>query len=109
MLRDSLINWDAKLPALLMAYRSAEHEATTYTPARLMFGRELRLPVNLATGQPSDERVPLLTNSFAVALQERLSEVHRRVRGSLKMAGQGMKRRYDQGVRHANYSAGDKM
>ena len=26
-------DWDLKLPALLMAYRSAEHEATSYTPA----------------------------------------------------------------------------
>ena len=51
-------NWDCRLPALLMAYRSAEHEATSYTPARLMLGRELQLPVDLATGRPPDDYHP---------------------------------------------------
>ncbi len=30
--------WDQKLPALHMSYRSAEHEATGYTPAKLLMG-----------------------------------------------------------------------
>lgn len=42
--------WNCKLPLLLMAYRSAEHEATTYTPARLMLVKELRLPMDVVTG-----------------------------------------------------------
>ncbi|XP_069993596.1 uncharacterized protein [Penaeus vannamei] len=42
--------WNCKLPFLLVAYRSAEHEANTYTPARLMLGRELRLPMDEETG-----------------------------------------------------------
>ena len=33
--------WDRKLPLLFMAYRSAEHEVTGYTPARLMLAGRL--------------------------------------------------------------------
>ncbi|UYV75054.1 DUSP19 [Cordylochernes scorpioides] len=33
--------WDQHLPILLMAYRSAEHESTGYSPARMLFGHEL--------------------------------------------------------------------
>ena len=100
--------WDRKLPALLMAYRSAVHEATTFTPARLMMGRELRLPVDLTTGRPPDEGMPTVVTEFAVALQRRLVEVHHQVRGQLKIAGEAMRRRYDRGSREVALEVGDK-
>ena len=61
-------DWDVRLPAMLMAYRSAVHEVTDFTPARLMLGRELRLPVDLATGRPPDVRLPTVTTGYAAAL-----------------------------------------
>ena len=36
-------DWDQHVPLLLMAYRSAVHETTKCTPAKLMLGRDLRL------------------------------------------------------------------
>ena len=77
--QESQASWDRKLPLMLMAYRSAEHEVTQYTPARLMLGREIRLPVDLATGRPPDEELPTVTSEYAVDLQERLTEVHHHV------------------------------
>ena len=35
-----------------MSYRSAVHETTKLTPAMLMFGRELRVPLDLLLGRP---------------------------------------------------------
>ena len=67
-----LQDWDVWLPYLLMAYHSAPHEATDYTPARLMFGQEMRLLVDLATGRPLDEDLPTVETRYAVALQHRL-------------------------------------
>ena len=66
-------NWDRMLPLMLMAYRSAEHEVTQYTPARLMLGREIRLPVDLGTGRPPDKELPTDTTEYAVDLQERFN------------------------------------
>ncbi|XP_042235851.1 uncharacterized protein LOC121875366, partial [Homarus americanus] len=68
--------WDQKPPALLMAYRSAVHESTGYTPAKLMLGHELRLPVDLLTRRPPDDELPDETTSYIRGLQERLTEVH---------------------------------
>ena len=99
--------WDQKLPALLMAYRSAEHEATGYTPAKLMLGREIRLPVDLITGRPPDEELPTVSTEYAVALQERLAEAHHQVRHNLKFAGESMKRLYDRGTKSAGFTEGD--
>ncbi|XP_063849529.1 uncharacterized protein LOC135093868 isoform X2 [Scylla paramamosain] len=90
-----------------MAYRSVVHEVTDYTPARLMLGRELRLPVDLVTGRPPDQSLPTVTTSYPLALQESLSEVHRQVRDIFQMAGQAMKQYYDRRMREASYSAGD--
>jgi transposase InsO family protein len=40
-------DWDIYVPLLLMAYRSAVQKTTKCTPAELMFGRNLRLPIDL--------------------------------------------------------------
>ncbi|XP_063871056.1 uncharacterized protein LOC135106214 [Scylla paramamosain] len=63
--------WDQKL---LMAYRSAEHEATGYKPANLMLFQEIRLLVDLITGRLPDEELPTVSTDYA-ALQERLAEI----------------------------------
>ena len=102
-------DWDVKLPAMLMAYRSAVHEATEHTPACLMFGRELRLPVDLATGRPPDVPLPTVDSGFATALQERLVEAHQEVRDKLRTASRTMKELYDRRMRDTRYAVGDKV
>ncbi|GFU10560.1 retrovirus-related Pol polyprotein from transposon 412 [Trichonephila clavipes] len=42
-------DWDQKVPLFLLAYRSAVHETTGYSPSQMLFGRELR-----RTDQPED-------------------------------------------------------
>ncbi len=64
--------WDQKLHALLMAYKSAAHKMTRHSPAKLMFERELRLPVDLLTGRPPGEGLLTDASSFARRLNERL-------------------------------------
>ena len=102
-------DWDVHLPVLLMAYRSAEHEATAHTPARLMLGRELRLPVDLATGRPPQEEATPLATSYAQALQESMKSVHDHARRHLNTSGRSMKARYDDQAREAVFEAGDRV
>ena len=40
-------------PLLAMAYRSAIHESTGCRQNELMFGRDVRLPVDLTLGSPA--------------------------------------------------------
>lgn len=94
---------------MLMGYHSAVHEATDYTPTRLMLGRELWLPVDLATGRPPDANLPTVTSGYASALQDDMTEVHRQVRSCLKVTGLAMKQRYDQHMRDTSYVEGDKV
>ncbi|KRY44717.1 Retrovirus-related Pol polyprotein from transposon [Trichinella britovi] len=45
-------DWDAHLDRVLLAYRSSVHRTTGATPCRIIFGRELRLPVDVVYGLP---------------------------------------------------------
>ena len=47
---DHQTDWDMYLPMLMMAYPTAVQESTRCSPARLMFGRELKLPIDLLYG-----------------------------------------------------------
>ncbi|KRX43015.1 hypothetical protein T03_14028 [Trichinella britovi] len=40
-------DWDVHFDRVLLAYRSSVHHTTDDTPCRIMFGRELRLPVDV--------------------------------------------------------------
>ena len=43
-------DWDYHLPYILLAYRSTVHESVNFTPNFWMFGREVRLPVDIKYG-----------------------------------------------------------
>ncbi|GFX96460.1 retrovirus-related Pol polyprotein from transposon 412 [Trichonephila clavipes] len=38
-------DWDQKVPLFLLAYRSAVHETTGYSPSQMLLSRDLRLLV----------------------------------------------------------------
>ncbi|CAI5657278.1 unnamed protein product [Oreochromis niloticus] len=89
-------DWDQHLPLVLMAYRSAVQESTKCTPAALMFGHELRTPVDLVFGSPPEQEVcgdPGL--GYLHNLLARLREVHQLTRQALRDAGSRQKRAYD--------------
>ena len=45
-------DWEPLLAPVLQAYRSTVSEATGFTPFRLAFGREMRLPIDLGSPLP---------------------------------------------------------
>ncbi len=99
-------DWDQHVPFLLMAYRSAIQESTKCSPARLMMGREMRLPVDLLYSRPEEEEENLHT-SYAEAMQEKLDKVHAFARDRLKLSSDRMKRYHDVGVTARQFEVGD--
>ncbi|UYV83713.1 K02A2.6-like [Cordylochernes scorpioides] len=82
-----------QLPILLMAYRSSVHETTGYSPAKMLFRRELKLPCDLIFGCPNS--IGEGANEFVDRLHSRLEKVHRWAREKLEIASEAMKVRYD--------------
>ena len=82
---------DEHVPLLLMAYRTSAHDTTGVTPAKMMMGRDLRLPIDLFVGRPSEE-VPV---HYAQQLHNRLERIHSFAREHLQLQSDKMKEHYD--------------
>ena len=102
-------DWDVKLPTWLIAYRSSGHEATIHTLARLMFGRELQLSVDLSMGCPLQKSMVPIASSYVQALRERLDGAHRHARDNMWVARCAMKTRYDWRSREAKLDVDDQV
>ena len=98
-------DWDRYLPLLLLVYCSAVHGTTGQTPARIVFGRELRLPCDILFGSPSGE--PKEVIDYICDLKEKLLSVHETVRHKMRVASDRMKTRYDLKDNSVAFQAGD--
>ena len=108
--RHGQTDWDQFIPTILMAYRSAVHESTGYTPAQLMLGRDPNLPLDLLMERPPDSRSDAVnTTEFAKALRERMSDIRSRVASNLKVSAETMKQRKDAKATMAQLKEGDKV
>uniref|UniRef100_A0A3P9H9G2 Integrase catalytic domain-containing protein n=1 Tax=Oryzias latipes TaxID=8090 RepID=A0A3P9H9G2_ORYLA len=103
-------DWDQHLTLVLWAYRTAVQESTRCTPAALMFGRELRTPVELVFGPPPEPEIaggPEL--DYLRRLIGWLDEVHRMARETLQNAGARQKRAYDSRAHGPSLAPGDQV
>lgn len=93
-------DWDQHLPFFLMAYRSAINESTGQTPARILFGRELRLPCDLVFRcKPGED--------YVSELRRKMDDIHQEVRSHIQIASDRMKERYDIQAKEHQYAKGD--
>ena len=99
-------NWDEILPMTLMAYRSAEQESTKHSPNMMMFGREIRLPVDLLFGTGPSETVQS-ESDYVSNLREKLCIAHDSARENIKNASEKQKNNYDYRVHFNDYKVGD--
>jgi len=101
-------NWDDQIPYVMMAYRSSEHETTEMTPNKLMLGREVCTPLDLAFELPREEKsIPL--NKWVWELQERLETAHQMVRQNTGNEMQRQKRIHDKRTNYETFKEGDKV
>ncbi|GFU05306.1 retrovirus-related Pol polyprotein from transposon 412 [Trichonephila clavipes] len=100
-------DWDQKVPLFLLAYRSAVHETTGYSPSQMLFGRDLRLPCDLLFGRPPD--TPSSPEEYVQNLQARFEDVHNLARERINLRTEKMKIRYDTKATGHQFKEGDKV
>jgi hypothetical protein len=105
---DNQDDWDVKLPLLMMAYRSTPHRSTGLTPNKLMLGREIELPIDLAYGQPQDEK-KVTPVEYAALLRDAMQEAHEQARASLRKSTERQKKDYDHRAERSGFQIGSEV
>lgn len=108
---DHQTDWDDHLPLLSMAYRTAIHESTSYSPSRLLFGREIKVPLDLLHGQPpgDEEENEQEYTKYSEQLEEKLHSIHEHAREHLTISGENLKTRYDIRANTHAFKEGDQV
>ena len=100
-------DWDTKVPLFLMAYRSATHDTTGVTPARMFLGRDIVLPADIMFGRSPEHHEDLV--QYAHDLRQTLNEVHDFARERIRSNSDRMKARYDLKANERHFAIGEKV
>jgi hypothetical protein len=87
-------DWDGFVPLMTMAYRASPHETTQLTPNKMMFGREIDLPIDIMFGKPCDSRL-IEPADYVSKITEELEFAYEYVRERLDKNAIRQKRYYD--------------
>ena len=99
-------DWDLWVPYTLLAYRSCVHDSTQETPFLMTYGREVALPLDVAT-PPLPDEVPLAAPEYILKVQSRMREAHEDARECLEAAGVRQKRGYMTRFNGRSFKPGD--
>ena len=87
--------------------RSPVHEATRETPAKLMLGRELTLPVDLFYGATADRPHFDAIPEYVQDLEATMAKIHEFARTNIKTLSNRAKARYDLKASERLFNPGD--
>jgi hypothetical protein len=104
---DHHTDWDKNLCYVMLAYRSSVQETTRFTPHFLMFGREVRLPIDAVFGRPEPHAAE--NTEWARELRESLDTAYKIVREKQGLKQQLQKDVYDRRCNGAPYQVGDRV
>ena len=98
-------SWEDQLRPLCLAYNSSVHPTTTYTPFFLMFGRQVRMPIDMMYGTPASE--PTTISEYASTLRKNLESAYATVRVKMDMKLDREKDLYDRKIHGKPIEVGD--
>ena len=99
-------DWDNHLPYVMMAYRATVHEGTKCTPNMLMFGREVKLPVDIMFGSVQQKNVPICPIEYAQWVRYSMTNAFDKVQKAVKASALRQKRSYDKNAESRSFKIG---
>ena len=108
MVAEDQRNWDTVLPMAMAAYRASVHSSTNFRPNRLILGREVRAPLDVALEVPLSERqIPSDYVTFVADREDDVRNAYGLVRKQLRKCSQRRKCYYNAQLKYAEFSLGD--
>lgn len=101
--------WREFVKPLVHAYNCTKNEVTGYTPYELMFGRQPRLPVDLAFGLPVPSGQNTSHSQYVQTLKSRLQESYKMATANAAKTAKKNKTRYDRRVTASDLNVGDRV
>ncbi len=100
--------WNDYVKPLVHAYNCMKSDVTGFSPYELMFGRQPRLPIDLAFGLPVD-RQSESNSKYVQGLKSRLEESYRVATKNAAKVAERNKKRYDKHVVISTLEVGDRV
>ena len=102
------VEWDARLPYVLFAYRATLQVSTSESPFFLLYGRDPQLPTELALSPPV-QRDSVQLDDYKSRMVRAMSETWELARQSIKKAQGKQKIHHDKTARNAEFKVGDRV
>ena len=102
-------NWKQYIAPLVQAYNCIKHESTGFTPYMLFFGREPKLPIDIAFGLNKDDSDNKTYSEYITDLQGKIKDVFDIVNRNADKARDKQKAYYDLKARAAQLLEGDRV
>lgn len=99
-------NWDILLPLVMMAYRSSTQSSTKFSPNKMVFGRDIILPMSAVVGRPLQNNKYDSEEDYISGLREEIIKVHDLARENIGNAATYQKRHYDTNSKQRRYKQG---
>ena len=97
--------WEDHLQRLCLAYNTSVNQTTGYSPFYLMFGRQVRMPIDLMYGCPDTHTVTV--PQYVADLRASLRKAYENVMECMESKLDRQKEYYDQKVHGEPYNKGD--
>ena len=101
--------WSQQVSLLVHAYNCSRNDSTGYSPYFLMFGREARLPVDVAFGTSPDGEDETSHLQYVDKMRAELKNAYQLAVDAADQTHNRNKRRYDANVRNQVLEKGDRV
>ena len=100
-------DWDDLLPAAVCAYCSTPHASTGISPYRMMYGREISMPIDMQLDVGMNHGRYACRTEYVEWLQTTMHQTHEVVRNALGMAAKRQKKNYRESCQTLKFQRGD--
>ncbi|XP_072767936.1 uncharacterized protein [Nerophis lumbriciformis] len=102
-------HWRDFVKPLTHAYNCTRSEVTGFSPYELMFGRQPRLPVDIAFNLPVREGTPVSHSQYVRNLKSRLEESYQTAIENSQKVAERNKQQWNKQVRESTLEMGDRV